>query len=437
MRRGTLALFLLPWLGCVRPVEPSPDLPAAPPTPACLGGAASRPLLTWARGNQLLDARADGTVKPAYAFSSAAHVDALAARGGFLLSSAAASDGRSAVLLAASGATLWAQQLDADAAPVLGADGWSTVAASPAFALGPDGQHFALQGQPLGPAGPGGWVPTLLQPLAVVALERPADGTVLALDATPASFPVDLRWLDDRVVYVAQGSPTAVLVSAAPGEGETQLPLGAGFETARLVDASAGRVLVQGGDGEALERVDLDLGRVDQVASVFPEEWTPLAPSGGAEAVALDADGAVLRAFSGPKGSALFRSADLGHSWVPVGEAVPMASVERTMSAQHLGATWVVSAFDVEGAITRLASAQLVEDQTVSLLQAAAIGFGTPLRTPSLDAAGQCAVYWKPEGASAEQSSTAELRVRGTNGADVSLSMEAVPLTAWAPAVWR
>ncbi len=435
MRAGALTIGLIAVLGCAPAAHKTPT-PGSTPTarPSCLSGNAAGPVLSWVRGSTVVDAHADGSLVAAHEFGGTTEVDTLGGRDGFLLASARSAQGREAVLFDSSGVTRWSAAVDADPAPRLGAEGW-TIAGSAAF--GPDGQRYALHGVPLAEAGAGGWVPTLLQPLQVVALEHPADGTLTPFDEAPASTPVDLRWSGARVVFVAAGSPSAQLAFAAPGSPEDQLALGSGFESARLVSTAGRFVLVEGDTPANLARADLESGVLDFVASVFPDGWSPLEPAAGAEPLALDTDGALLRAFGTDEASALFRSPDLGHTWQQVGDSVPLHDAKRVMSAQHLGSAWVVAAYDFDGNLTTLVQAELVDGARTDVLQAGAIGFGAPLRTPSLDPRGQCAVYWKPDADQAAAAKNAELRVRGTDGVDLALSMEAVPLTAWTPAVWR
>jgi hypothetical protein len=173
------------------------------------------------------------------------------------------------------------------------------------------------------------------------------------------------------------------------------------------------------------------------IASVYPEQWSPLANANGAETLGLDADGSVVRGFSNDTSSAIFRSADFGHTWLQVGDPVPLTALERVMSAQHLADSWVISAYDVDSAITTLTHAMVVTGGSVSELQAGALGFGAPLNTPLLDGTGACTTYWKPDASDVQKASTADLRVHGSDGSDVSLSTEPVPLTSWNRVVWR
>src|SRR5205823_13677756 len=134
--------------------------------------------------------------------------------------------------------------------PQLGLDGWTTLGGAAPRAIDSSGHGFPLQGTPLAAAGPGGWVPTLIAPLGVVALEHPADGTVNTLNAAPAGPGVDVRWASDRVVYLSAGSPSVALVSARQADQQQQLALGSGFESAHLVATSGRWVLIESDDGQ-------------------------------------------------------------------------------------------------------------------------------------------------------------------------------------------
>jgi hypothetical protein len=407
--------------------------PGPPPAkPSCLSGAATRPLLTWARGTELVDAFADGSTKTAHAFSSGAQVDVLTGANGLLLASAKTATGREAVLFDATGSLRWTQSLAADATPSLGTDGWIVTAGAQAKAIDAEGNLYPLQGTPLNRAGMDGWVPTLIQPLGIVALEHPFDGTVNTLNAPPAGSTPDVRWAGDRVVYLTPGSPAMQLVSARQAGQQQQLALGAGFEEAHLVATSGQFVLIASDDGSHLIRADVVNQQVQTIASVFPTTWTPV------DSLFLDNDGSVVRGFTNATSSSLFVSADFGQDWTPIGNSFPTTSgFRRVMNGQHLSQSWVVSAFDVDGEVTTLADAMMVSGSSVDMLEAGAIGFGAPLDTPVLDSAGTCAAYWKPDGPDARTATQAELRIHGPGAADVSLSTESVPLTSWSRVVWR
>lgn len=432
------APLLAVTVACGAPVPQKMHQGNPPAKPTCLNGDATRPLLTWARGTDLIDGFADGTTKTAHSFTSPAAIDVLTGTNGLLLASAKTATSREAVLFDGTGTARWTQTLDADAVPSLGTDGWTTTVGAHPKALDATGNVYPLQGTPLAHAGMDGWVPTLIEPLGIVALEHPFDGTVNSLNAPPAGSTPDVRWAGDRVVYLTAGSPSMELVSARQADQQQQLSLGAGFEAAHLVATSGNYVLVESDDGRHLLRADVVNQQVQLIASAFPFMWSPLPTSSGVETLFLDSDGSVVRGFSNNHASALFTSNDFGHDWAAIGDAFPTTSgTRRVMNGQHLSDSWVVSAFDVDGEVTVLADAMMVKGATVDFLEAGGIGFGAPLDTPVLDSAGTCAAYWKPVGTDVRTAMQADLRIHGTGGADFVISTESVPLTSWSRVVWR
>jgi hypothetical protein len=322
------------------------------------------------------------------------------------------------------------------------------------WVIGVDGVARNIRGfSPLAAPSATGEVPARRGPLyhttpAAFGWLDPVTGTFRPLahayEAQDALEGVAPRWVGDRLVYRTRDGGALALVSEAP-DGSAQvisLASATGEDALAVVDAAETTwvLLARGADG-ARFRANVQTGAVEPVEAGAPFDAPSTDPSGDARsagvALVLD-DGALIASHASSSASALFRTDDLGATWVPLGADMPAMPGPRTARAittvEARGGTTLIATTDfpfdrfysLPGPVQVVRPADGVDAQIVPTVTSPP----GPIEVvpPRLSADGLCVAYWDVAG------STATLRVldvRSGQRVDVLSTAHGVAPPTW------
>ena len=413
----------------------APDSGAIPQLGCSFGRAdvtGTEPIVVFPTASGLTEILADRSVRALFTFGAglglpdtSIFIDQYPARDGFVAAHALLVDPahgvqHEVVLLDSSGAIVWHVVYPNSTDPTLhlGANGAlavdtneGTLPKMGSWVVGVDRVARNIQGfSPVAAPAANGETPTRRGPLAGVTPDAygwvdPTSGKVRplshVLDQEDAIEGLAPLWVGDHLVYRTRDGGVLSLVSESvagailvplPGTADAKGPWIAGASSTSWV-----LLAVNGSDAEY--RANVRTGTVDAVGTSTPPGMQ--SANGRLDAQILD-DGALLATFQSQGASQVFRSEDVGVTWIARGDPVPIAvppHTVRSTAAESRGATTLVLTSDFVGTYQLVTGpSQVVRPANqfqAEILPASVVDSSVTMApTPSLSPDGLCVAYW-------------------------------------------